>query len=96
MSANMGENDSPAFRKSWEHVMGPLDRVLDDTRANIAMLEDPHPAIGELMERAERERAAAAHIFHELIAHRETLARALDDLQRELAVAGAPLRGEIS
>jgi hypothetical protein len=35
-------------------------------------------------------------VFQELMSHREALAQTLDEVQRALAIAGLPLRGEIS
>lgn len=81
---------------SWQHLMGALDAVLDDARSNAAALTEPHPAIDRLLSAAAAQRAAAAAELRELDTRRSKLAGTLDELQRELAVAGVPLRGEAS
>ena len=81
---------------SWQHLMGALDTVLDDARANAATLQDTNAEIGGLLSKAEAERAAAVAALKELERRRNEMAETLDAMQRELAVAGVPLRGEIS
>jgi hypothetical protein len=81
---------------SWQHLMGALDSVLDDARGNAATIPDAHGAIDALLSRAEQQRSAAEAALRELAARRRELAAILDEMQRELAVAGVPLRGEIS
>jgi chromosome segregation ATPase len=81
---------------SWRHLMGSLDDALTDARNNAASLRDAREGIEQLLTRAEAQRAAAETALHELAQHRNRLAATLDDMQRELAVAGVPLRGDIS
>ncbi len=83
------------FRDDWLHLMGDMEALLADVRNNAAELADDGP-VRLLLRRAEHQRTAAEAAlltFHE---QRQTLVRMLDQLQQELAVAGRPLRGEIS
>ena len=89
--------DDPLFlQQSWQHLMGPLDTVLDDARSNAATIRDSHGAIDALLSRAEQQRSAAEAALREFAARRQELAETLNEIQRELAIAGVPLRGEIS
>ena len=81
---------------TWQHLMGSLDAVLDDARGNAATIRESHAAIEDLLGRAEQERAAAEAALHDLAAKRQRLSDTLDEMQRQLALAGVPLRGEIS
>ncbi len=89
-------DDTPGFQVGWAHIMGTLDAALDDARGNLAMLRQPDEAINGLLKHAEQQRAEAQAVFQELMTRREALAQTLDEVQRALAVAGLPLRGEIS
>lgn len=83
------------FRDAWIHLMGDTDQLLADVRNNAAELAD-RQALQSLLQRAEHQRTeteAALLAFYE---QRQTLVDTLDHLQQELAVAGRPLRGEIS
>ena len=83
------------FRDAWIHLMGDADQLLADARSNAAELTDDQ-ALQLLLTRAEHQRTAAEAAlltFHE---QRQTLVDMLDHIQQELAVAGRPLRGEIS
>ncbi len=84
------------FQNSWQHLMGALDAALEDARGNAALLRERPAKIDALLARAEQERAAAETVLHELAERRRQLAATLDEVQRDLAVAGVPLRGEIS
>ena len=84
------------FIDNWQHLMGPLDALLDDARRNAATLPATEPEIDALIRRAEEERAAAEATLRAFAAERARLATTLDEVQRALAVAGVPLRGEIS
>ena len=92
----MSTDDSFFFQQSWQHLMGSLDTMLDDARANAGTLAESSPAIAGLLARAEAQRQAAETALRELMAQRTELAATLDEVQRELAVAGVPLRGEIT
>lgn len=83
------------FRDSWMHLMGDIDALLGDVRSNAAELDRTH-AIHVLLDQAEYQRAAAEAALHHFAAQRQALLEILDQMQRELAVAGHPLRGEIS
>ncbi|HSH81080.1 MAG TPA: hypothetical protein VLA19_21310 [Herpetosiphonaceae bacterium] len=96
MSTKQGVEDSLFFQQSWQHLMGALDAVLEDARGNAASLGEAHGSIDALLARAEQEREAASAALHELVARREVMAETLNEMQRQLAVAGVPLRGEIS
>ena len=96
MSARQGAEDGLFFHQSWQHLMGALDTVLEDARANAASLGETHGSLDELLSRAEREREGASAALHELVSRREAMAETLNEMQRQLAVAGVPLRGEIS
>lgn len=84
------------FIDNWQHLIGALDDMLADVRSNAASLEDATGKVGELLQQAETERSAAEATLHTFEQHRHQLAVTLDALQRELALAGVPLRGEIS
>ena len=88
--------DTLFFQQSWQHLMGSLDAMLEDARANAATLTQPQAAVDELLSRAAVQREAAWVALRELVAQRNQLATTLDEMQRELAVAGVPLRGEIT
>ena len=96
MSASDQPNDPLFFQQSWQHLMGALDRMLDDAQGNAATLTRPEGEIGQLLARAGQERAACEEMLRELVIKREQLAATLDQVQRELAIAGVPLRGEIT
>ena len=96
MNVTPSADDSAFFHQSWQHLMGSLDAVLDDARGNAATLHEVHRSIDQLMVEAEQERQAAAVALRELTVRREAMAAALNEIQRQLAVAGVPLRGEIS
>ncbi len=81
---------------NWQHLMGALDTVLDDARSNAAAIPGSHAAIDELLSKAARQRSAAEAALRELASRRQELSETLNEIQRELAVAGVPLRGEIS
>ena len=81
---------------TWQHIMGSLDAVLEDARSNAASLRQSHTDIERLLAKAERERERADAALRELAARRSEMVTALDEVQRELAVAGLPLRGEIT
>ncbi len=90
------QQDNRWFIDNWQHVMGSLDEMLNDARGNTASIEGSAGKVGELLKQAEGERAAAEAALHTFEEHRQQLATTLDALQRELAVAGVPLRGVIS
>jgi hypothetical protein len=81
---------------SKQYLLGSLDALLKDARGNAASLPTPSPEVAALLGAAERERAAIETLFDDLAARHATLTATVDDLQRALSVAGAPLRGEIS
>ena len=88
--------DTTFFKDSWQHLMGALDTVLEDIRTNAATLRHSHEDIDALLRQAEDNRAAATSALRELAQQRQELATNLDEMQRLLAVEGAPLRGEIT
>ena len=96
MSTSDDQKETVFFQNSWQHLMGPLDAILDDARRNAAALPQPNASIASLLARAEQERAAAEEALRDLERRRGDLSAILDEVQRELAVAGVPLRGEIS
>ncbi len=76
--------------------MGSLEAMLEDARANAATLAQPQAAVDDLLSQAAAQREAAWLALRELVVQRNQLATTLDEIQRELAVAGVPLRGEIT
>lgn len=84
------------YIENWQHLMGALDAALEDARGNAALLRERPAEIDALLARAEQERAAAETVLHDLAERRRQLAATLDEVQRDLAIAGVPLRGEIS
>ena len=83
------------FRDAWIHLMGGADQLLADARNNAAELDD-NLVLQQLLTRAEHQRIAAEAALLSFYEQRQTLVDMLDHLQQELAVAGRPLRGEIS
>jgi hypothetical protein len=83
------------FRDSWMHLMGNVDELLADARGNAAELGDSS-SVRALLEQADEQRAAAEAALHVFNRQRQAMLVTLDHVQRELAVAGHPLRGEIS
>jgi hypothetical protein len=79
-----------------QHLFGSLDAMLEDSRANVAALPAPSSEIAALLNSADRERAEIETLLKDLAARHAALASIVDDIQRALAVAGVPLRGEIS
>ena len=79
----------------WTLLMGNIDALLNDIRNNASELQDQQP-IQELLRRAEQQRAATEEAFRAFDQQRMALTETLDHLQSELAVAGRPLRGEVS
>ena len=92
----MSTDDRLFFQQSWEHLMGSLDKMLDDVRSNAAMLRHSDAAVENLLAEAEQKRSAAEAALQELAARRSELSGTLDEMQRLLAVSGVPLRGEIT
>lgn len=90
------QHDNRWFIDTWQHLMGALDNILADARGNASSLEGAADKVGQLLQQAEAERSTAEETFRTFEAHRHQLAVTLEALQRELAVAGVPLRGEIS
>ena len=90
------QHDNRWFIDNWQHLMGALDNMLADARGNAASLEGATSQVGELLQQAETERFAAEATLRQFEGHQHQVAVTLDALQRELAVAGVPLRGEIS
>jgi hypothetical protein len=89
-------NDNRWFIDSWQHLMGGLDAMMHDVRDNVGALPTPSERLGELLQEAETERTAVEHMLQDLQARRARWSTTLDALQRELAAAGLPLRGEIT
>jgi hypothetical protein len=84
------------FQQQWQQSMGALDSILDDARANVHNLARPDASLADLLRQAEGERAAAEATLRRFAEQREQLALTLEEVQRQVAVAGVPLRGEIS
>lgn len=82
------------FTENWTQYMGNTDELLDDIRRHAAQLQNQK--IDELLRQAEEQRAAAEEGLRAFGARRQSLLDTLDALQSELAVAGLPIRGEVS
>lgn len=80
--------------ENWAQIMGGADELLDDVRHNAAEVDNE--TIAALLQQAEQQRAATEEALRAFGNQRHALLQTLDDLQRELAVAGHPLRGEVS
>ena len=91
----MSTGDQTLYQQSWLHLMGPLDEILAEARTNGVALDEAEPAITRLLEEAAQQRVALESAFRDMMEQREQLSDVLDRLQRELAVAGAPLKGDI-
>ena len=91
----MSTGDQTGYQQSWLHLMGSLDELLEEARGNGASLEQTGPVLERLLGQAEHERAATERAFRDFMSHREQLTHTLDHLQRELAVAGLPIKGDI-
>ncbi len=89
-------HDNRWFIDSWQHLMGALDEMLADARGNAASLEGATGKVDELLRQAEAERSATEATLRDFEGRRHQLAVTLDALQRELAISGLPLRGDIS
>jgi hypothetical protein len=82
------------FTDSWTQLMGGTDELLREIRHNAAAVNNEQ--IGQLLVQAERQRDTLHATLGDFGAQRHELLRLLDDIQRELAVAGRPVTGEIS
>ena len=91
----MSIGDQASYQQSWLHLMGSHDELLHEARVTATNIEERSPDIEELLGEVEGERAAAEAAFREFMNHREQFAHAIDRLQRELAIAGLPLKGDI-
>jgi uncharacterized protein CbrC (UPF0167 family) len=83
------------FRESWMHLMGDVDQLLGDVQRNAGELDSDDSMQALIME-AEQQRSAAEAALRAFHEQRHALLQTLDRIQRDLAVAGRPLRGEIS
>jgi hypothetical protein len=91
----MSTGDHAYYQQSWLHLMGAVDELLEEARANAGQLEPADPALVKRIAEAGRERAAAEAAFQGFMERRERLMHMLDQIQGELAVAGLPLKGDI-
>jgi hypothetical protein len=91
----MDTGDHTFYQQNWLHLMGPLDALLEEARGNGSQLEQADHTLGRLLDQAEQERAAVEAAFQGFMERRERLTHMLDHIQRELAVAGLPLKGDI-
>ena len=80
--------------ENWAQIMGGADELLNDVRHNAAEVQNE--TITALLRRAEQQRTATEDALRAFGDQRHGLLQTLDELQRELAVAGHPLRGEVS
>ena len=82
------------FTENWGQLMSGTEELMHDVRHNAAIVKQPR--IQQLLERAEIQRDTAEATLRALGEQRQSLLDTLDELQRELAVAGRPLQGEVS
>ena len=80
--------------ENWTQFMSGADDLLQDIRHNADELDND--TINNLLKQAEQQRTEAEATLRAFSERRQALLQALDRLQSELAVAGRPLRGEVS
>ena len=80
--------------ENWTQFMSGLDELLHDIRRNADELGSE--TINTLLQQAEQQRTTAETTLRAFSEQRQALLQTLDSLQSELAVAGRPLRGEVS
>jgi hypothetical protein len=91
----MSTGDQTFYQQSWLHLMGALDDILAEARSNGADLQPTEPDIARLLDEAAHQHSVVETAFRDFMGQREQLSHLLDRLQRELAVAGVPLKGDI-
>jgi predicted nucleic acid-binding Zn-ribbon protein len=74
--------------------LGSADELLDEARQSAARLENER--VQQLLDQAVQQRAAAEAALQAFSEQRHSLLQTIDELQSALAVAGRPLRGEVS
>lgn len=82
------------FTEQWLQLMGSADELLREARQNAGHIESEQ--VQRLLEQAEQQRATAEAGLHAFAEQRQTLLQTIDELQSALAVAGRPVRGEVS
>lgn len=82
------------FSEHRAQVLSDLEQLLSDIRSTADGLNNQK--LDGLIQQAEQQHAATEAALHAFAKQRHTLATMLDTLQAELAVAGRPLRGEVS
>lgn len=82
------------FTEQWLQQMGSADELLREARQNATHVESEQ--VQRLLEQAEQQRAAAEAGLQAFAEQRQTLLQTIDELHSALAVAGRPLRGEVS
>lgn len=82
------------FTEQWTQTMTGVNELLDEARQSATHVTSS--SVQQLLERAEQQRDASAAALRTFAEQRQTLLETLDELQSALAVAGRPLRGEVS
>lgn len=82
------------FTEEWTQTMSNVDELLQEARQNAAHVQDQQ--VQALLQQAEQQHGAAREALQAFGARRQTLLETLDELQSALAVAGRPMRGEVS
>lgn len=80
--------------ENWTQFMSGSDELLDEIRHNADELGSE--TINKLVQQADQQRTMAEATLRTFSEQRQALLQTLDALQSELAVAGRPLRGEVS
>ena len=80
--------------ENWTQFMSGADDLLHDIQHNADELDND--TINTLLKQAEQQRTDAEATLRAFSEQRHALLQTLDTLQSELAVAGRPLRGEVS
>lgn len=82
------------LNENREQFLSGIDSLLAEAQHNGAELSDAR--VQQLLASAQQQHAAVETTLATLADQRHALLQTLDQLQQELAVAGRPLRGEVS
>lgn len=82
------------FIEHWEQLMSGADEIMHEIRQSAAQIHNDR--VQELLQQAEQQRTATEAALRHFGEQQQALMQTIDQLQTELAVAGRPLRGEVS
>lgn len=80
--------------EQWTQLMSGVDELLHEARQSASHIQDER--VQALLQQAEQQRDAAEAALQAFGGQRQTLLATIDELQGALAVAGRPVRGEVS